>query len=191
MLEAAQNPPPFAGGGGFVGVCAADFLHEGAFSCLYIILPEIYLRTYKITVDFPDILCYTIMRKISFKIFSKGRIIVMQMLLIVLNKTEKLGSLLDAWMEQGIGGATVLKSSGMVRILAKNIEQYPIVGSLRRLLGDMEERKDSRTIFMALQDDKIEEAKAIVRSVVGDLSQPDTAVMFTLPVLSVEGVDLH
>ena len=55
----------------------------------------------------------------------------------------------------------------------------------------MEERKDSRTIFMALQDDKIEEAKAIVRSVVGDLSQPDTAVMFTLPVLSVEGVDFH
>lgn len=115
----------------------------------------------------------------------------MQMLLIVLNKTEKLSPLLDAWMEQGIGGATVLKSSGMVRILAKNIEQYPIVGSFRRLLGDMEGRKDSRTIFMALQDDKIEEAKAIVRSVVGDLSQPDTAVMFTLPVLSVEGVDFH
>ena len=41
----------------------------------------------------------------------------MQMLLIVLNKTEKLSPLLDAWMEQGIGGATVLKSSGMVRIL--------------------------------------------------------------------------
>ena len=114
----------------------------------------------------------------------------MQLLLIVLNKTEKLNSLLDAWMEQGIGGATVLKSSGMVRILAKNIEQYPIVGSLRRMLTDIDERKDSRTIFMALQDEKIEAAKAVVRGVVGDLSQPDTAVMFTLPVLSVEGVDL-
>ena len=43
---------------------------------------------------------------------------------------------------------------------------------------------------MALQDEKIEAAKAVVRGVVGDLSQPDTAVMFTLPVLSVEGVDL-
>lgn len=114
----------------------------------------------------------------------------MQLLLIVLNKTEKLNSLLDAWMEQGIGGATVLKSSGMVRILAKNIEQYPIVGSLRRMLTDIDERKDSRTIFMALQDEKIEAAKAVVRGVVGELSQPDTAVMFTLPVLSVEGVDL-
>lgn len=114
----------------------------------------------------------------------------MQLLLIVLNKTEKLSPLLDAWMEQGIGGATVLKSSGMVRILAKNMEQYPIVGSLRRMLEDMDERKDSRTIFMALQDEKIEAAKAVVRSIVGDLSQPDTAVMFTLPVLSAEGVDL-
>ena len=114
----------------------------------------------------------------------------MQLLLIVLNKTEKLSPLLDAWMEQGIGGATVLKSSGMVHILSKNIEQYPIVGSLRRLLGDMDERKDSRTIFMALQDEKIEAAKAVVRTIVGDLSKPDTAVMFTLPVLSAEGVDL-
>ena len=58
------------------------------------------------------------------------------------------------------------------------------------MLTDIDERKDSRTIFMALQDEKIEAAKAVVRGVVGDLSQPDTAVMFTLPVLSVEGVDL-
>ena len=115
----------------------------------------------------------------------------MQILLIVLNQTEKLNTLLDAWMEQGIGGATVLKSTGMVRILAKDMEQYPIVGSLRHLVRNMDERKDSRTIFMAVQDEKLEAAKTVVRSVVGDLSQPDTAVMFTLPILSAEGVDLQ
>lgn len=112
----------------------------------------------------------------------------MQMLLVVLNQIEKLSSLLDAFMEQGIGGATVMKSNGMVKLLAKDMEQYPILGSLRHLLEDEEERKDSRTLFMVLQDESVEAAKQTVRNVVGDLSQPNTAIMLTLPVTSAEGV---
>lgn len=51
------------------------------------------------------------------------------------------------------------------------------------------ERKESKTIFMVLTDEKAKEAKKIIREVVGDLSKPDTAVIFTLPVLSTEGVE--
>ena len=43
---------------------------------------------------------------------------------------------------------------------------------------------------MALNDEKVEEVKKLIRQVVGDLSKPDSAVLFTLPVLSAEGVDL-
>lgn len=111
----------------------------------------------------------------------------MQLLLVILNRVEKLNSLLDAFMEQGIGGATILKSNGMAKMLAKDIEQYPILGSLRHLL-DNEERMDNRTLFMVLPDERVEAAKEIVRTVVGDLSQPNTAIMLTLPVTSVEGV---
>jgi len=113
-----------------------------------------------------------------------------QMLLVVLNRVEKLNPLLDALMERGLGGATVLKSNGMVKILAKNIEQYPILGSLRHMLNDGEERKDSRTVFMALPDERIEAAKETVRTIVGDMTQPDTAIMITLPILSAEGVGI-
>lgn len=112
----------------------------------------------------------------------------MQMLLIVLNRVEKLNPLMDAFMERGLGGATILKSDGMVKILAKNIEHYPIFGSLRQLMNDDEERKSNRTIFMVLPEDRIEAAKETVRTVVGDLSEPDSAIMLTLPVLSVEGM---
>ena len=112
----------------------------------------------------------------------------MQMLLIVLNQTEKLNPLLDAMMEKTIKGATIFKSTGMVKVLAKTIEQYPILGSLRSL-WDSDERKDSRTLFLVLPDEMIETAKQTVRTVVGDLSQPDTAIMLTLPVLSAEGVN--
>lgn len=112
----------------------------------------------------------------------------MQFMLLVLNRTEVLDHLLEELMNQGICGATILNSTGMMREIAKNSEDFPIFGMLRSLVNL--EKKESKTIFMVLSDDKVAQAKEIVRQVVGDLSQPDSAVLFTLPVLSAEGVDM-
>ncbi len=111
----------------------------------------------------------------------------MQFLLLVLNKVELLDTLLEKLMASGICGATILSSTGMVRELAKNNEEFPIFGSLRMLLDP--DRKESKTIFMVLKDEKVEDVKKVIREVMGDLSRPDTAVMFTLPVLTAEGVE--
>lgn len=111
----------------------------------------------------------------------------MQLLIIVLNKTEKLDTLLESFMEAGLTGATILGSTGMVSTLAKHREDYPIFGVLR-YLADLD-RAENKTIFMALRDERVEDAKEIVRRVVGDLTKPDTAVMFTLPILSAEGIE--
>lgn len=112
----------------------------------------------------------------------------MQFLLIVLNKVELLDTLLRKLMDNGIRGATILNSTGMLRELTKSNEDFPIFGTLRYLIDP--DRQESKTIFMVLKDEMVEEAKKIVRQVLGDISQPDTAVMFTLPVLSVEGVEI-
>lgn len=111
----------------------------------------------------------------------------MQLLLIVLNKVEHLDDLLENLMEHKITGATIINSTGMVRELAKINEDYPIFGTFRFFL-DLE-RKENKTIFMVLNDNQVQTVKNVVRQVLGDLSQPDTAVLFTLPVLSAEGVD--
>lgn len=113
----------------------------------------------------------------------------MQILLLVLNRVELLETLLEKLMEAGISGATILHSTGMLREMSQNNEDLPIFGSLRYLLDP--ERKESKTIFMVLKEDKIECVKNIIHEVVGDLSQPDTAVIFTLPVLSAEGVEVQ
>lgn len=112
----------------------------------------------------------------------------MQFLIMVLNKVELLDTLLGKLIEHGISGATILGSTGMVKELAKNSEDYPIFGTLRFLINL--DRKESKTIFMVLKDEKVEEIKNVIRQVVGDMSKPDTAVMFTLPVLSAEGVEI-
>ncbi len=112
----------------------------------------------------------------------------MQLMVMVLNMIEVLDTLLEKLMERGICGATILNSTGMVRELAKSNEDFPIFGSLRMLVDT--DRKESKTLFMVLRDEKIKEAKEIIREVVGDLSKPDSAVIFTLPVLDAEGVEI-
>jgi len=111
----------------------------------------------------------------------------MQLLLIVLNKIEKLDELLEKLIEVGVSGATILNSTGMVRQLAKHSEDYPIFGTLSFLI-DLD-HEESKTIFMALKNEQVETVKEVVKQVVGDISKPDTAVLFTLPILSLEGVD--
>lgn len=110
----------------------------------------------------------------------------MKLILIVLNKVEKLDDFLEGLMDQGITGATILNSTGIVRELAKKSNDYPIFASMRFLLNS--DHQESKTIFMVLKDEQVEVVKKVIRDVIGDLSQPDTAVLFTLPVLSAEGV---
>jgi hypothetical protein len=110
----------------------------------------------------------------------------MRLILIVLNKIELLETLLKKLAEEEISGATILNSTGMLRELSKNAD-VPIFGSWRFHINL--ERSESKTIFLALEEEKVEKAKAIIREVIGDISKPDTAVMFTLPILDVEGVE--
>ena len=112
----------------------------------------------------------------------------MQLLLLVLNQVDKLDDLLDALMIKGISGATILDSIGMLRELAGRDEYQPIFGSQWFL--DNPERKKSKTIFLVVNEKQTETVKGVIHQVIGDISQPDTAVLFTLPILSVEGIEV-
>ena len=109
----------------------------------------------------------------------------MQMLILVLNNVELLEPLLETMTARGLKGATILNSTGMVRELTRS-EDYPLFGTLRFLMTP--EHEESRTLFMVLPEEKMELAKQTVRDILGDLSKPNTGVMFTLPVIDAEGI---
>lgn len=111
----------------------------------------------------------------------------MKFVVIVLNKVEKLDDFLEGLMDQGITGATILNSTGMVKELARKSNDFPIFASIRFLIDS--EHQENKTIFMVLKDEQVDTVRKVVRETIGDLSQPDTAVLFTLPVLSAEGVN--
>lgn len=110
----------------------------------------------------------------------------MQVLVLVLNRLEKIDALLEAFSEAGIHGATVVNSTGMAHTLVNNHEDDLTFASLRAFF--VGNREDNRTIFMVLKDEKVELAKKIVTEVIGDLSKPDTGILFGVPVSFVDGI---
>ena len=111
----------------------------------------------------------------------------MNVLFIVLNKTEYLDDILDAFVEIGIRGATIMDSQGMGSALADNGGE-PFFGVLRNLLDDA--RPYNKTIFTVIDDeDLLEKAVKTVKEIVVDIYEPGVGMMFTLPVGNVYGMD--
>ncbi|MCI6038399.1 MAG: hypothetical protein MR748_10605 [Clostridiales bacterium] len=110
----------------------------------------------------------------------------MQVLFLVLNRTEYLETLLERLLESGIHGCTVLDSMGMMRVIDKSGDDLPMFGALRQLFDPA--RESSKTLMMVLSEEEIQKAKLVVRQVVGGLDHPDTGIMFAVPALFVEGL---
>lgn len=103
----------------------------------------------------------------------------MNVLFIVLNEVERLDDVLDAFVEAGVKGATILDSQGMGSILNghKSMKFY---GTLLNLLDNA--RPYNKTIFTVIEDDKVlENAVNAVKKIL-DLKKPGVGLMFSIPV---------
>ena len=112
----------------------------------------------------------------------------MQALFIVLNETQHLENILEAFVEVGVKGATIVDSQGMGRALASNSNQHlPLFGYLKTLMDDA--HPYNKTIFTVLEDEElVEKAVKAVKGVVGDMNRPGVGFMFTVPVGKVYGL---
>lgn len=108
-----------------------------------------------------------------------------RVLVLVLNRIDRLDSLLDELNRHDIKGATVINSIGMAQALA-SMEDSHTISSMRAFFSC--DREENKTVFMVCDEATEQRAKQVIRSVVGDLAEPNTAIMFSVPVLSAEGI---
>ena len=108
----------------------------------------------------------------------------MKLMVLILNKTDALESLLEGMSAAGLGGATIIESSGLATTLSR-LDSSFISASIRAILSGAEE--DNRTILSVIRNDQLDLARKVVYNTVGDLSTPNTGIMFTLPIDFVEG----
>ncbi len=107
----------------------------------------------------------------------------LHLLVAVLNAPEKLDSILAGFVELGVRGATVIHSEGMGRVLSHDI---PIFAGLQTLIN--RSRPENRTVFTVLSADLIDPVVSLLQESCGDLENPATGIVFTLPLDRVVGL---
>lgn len=107
------------------------------------------------------------------------------MLVLVLNKIQLLDDLLLALSDEGIKSATVINSAGMMQQLASSSDEN-IISTLRPLF--IPNHSENKTMFMILNEEEVKIARRVINEVIGDLSKPETGVLFALPTLFTDGI---
>jgi nitrogen regulatory protein PII len=108
----------------------------------------------------------------------------MKLLIFVLNKEELLEDVLEAYIEAQIPGATILDSEGMGRFLTYEI---PLFADFKSYMKG--NKPYNKTIFSVVdKDEKIKTLEGLIEKICGDLSQPGTGILFTLPVDFAKGL---
>ncbi|WP_206457955.1 hypothetical protein [Anaerovorax sp. IOR16] len=108
-----------------------------------------------------------------------------QLLFLVLNKIGVLNKLLMDLNTNGIKGATVMNSVGMAGALA-SAEEGMSFAPFKMMFSGIAE--DNKTILMVIDEDQIPIVQKVITELVGDLSNPNTAFMFAVPITFVDGI---
>ncbi|MBN2875266.1 MAG: P-II family nitrogen regulator [Spirochaetales bacterium] len=111
----------------------------------------------------------------------------MKLLVFILNQEEFLEEVLEAYVEAGISGATILDSEGMGYFLAYEV---PLFADFKEFMKG--NKPYNKTILSIVTDDSaITRLKDIIDEVVGGLDKPGTGIMFTIPVDWAAGIPTH
>ncbi|MGN0435457.1 MAG: P-II family nitrogen regulator [Wujia sp.] len=110
----------------------------------------------------------------------------MNLLTVIIKKAELVKEICKELAEQGVHGGTILDGAGMASVL-ETMDDLPIFGMLKSILADDDDEDTVKVMLFVMNDEEIERARKIIRDVVG-LDEPNTGIMFALPVSFVEGL---
>ena len=102
----------------------------------------------------------------------------MKLIVFVLNREDLLEQVLEAYAEVGIPGGTILDSEGMGRFLTYEV---PLFAGFKEFMKG--NKPYNKTIFSVIRDESlIPKLHTLLTEVCGDLNDPGTGILFTVPV---------
>lgn len=112
------------------------------------------------------------------------------MIILVLHDTETLDPVLSAWEESGVGGVTILPSTGLARLRRRGglAEDLPLIPSIEDIMEHIQDT--NRTLFTVVAgEEMVDRVKRATESITGPLDDPDTGIMIVLPTYAVYGLN--
>lgn len=109
------------------------------------------------------------------------------LLVVVINKTDKLNKILERFLEVDVRGATVIDSIGMGRTLEPEVSTFSTILEIFNVGSGR--YPENKTIFTVIKEEKtLRDAQRIVKEELNDFKEPGTGIMFVLPVLDFIGL---
>lgn len=108
---------------------------------------------------------------------------------LVLDDVGQEKALLAGWEQCGVAGITILESTGLGRIRQRTSlrDDMPLMPSLHSLLHADEEHH--RTFISVVDgDEMVDRIIETTQNILGDMTLPNTGVLFVMPVTRVVGV---
>ncbi len=112
----------------------------------------------------------------------------MQLLILIIKRTELVDEIMKALAEVGVMGGTAIDSVGMAKSIS-TMDNLPTIGLLREMLKGEDPAMKGKTILVVVKDEQVEVAKKAILSVTGDLNTPNAGVLFGLPVSFAMGIN--
>ena len=110
----------------------------------------------------------------------------MNLLTVILKKADLTNEICKELTEAGIHGGTIIDAVGMASILEK-MDDLPIFGMLKSILADDDDHETVKVMLFVVNDKEMEIARKVIHEVIG-LDEPNTGIMFAVPVTFVEGL---
>ena len=108
----------------------------------------------------------------------------MQMIMFVLDDPSQLERVLEAWMDAGVSGITVLDSSGVHRMRQQG--NPPTFLGFR--LRSQTSTHSHNLLFSIADEETVQRVVPATEAIVGSFNTPNTGILFTLPVDQVWGM---
>lgn len=110
----------------------------------------------------------------------------MNLLVVILKKANLVADICKELAEKGVHGGTIIDGTGMASVIEK-MDDLPMFGMLKAILADDDDNEIVKTMLFVMDDEELVTAKKIINEVVG-LDEPNTGIMFAVPVSFVEGL---
>ncbi len=106
-----------------------------------------------------------------------------KLLVCIIEKEERLEDVLEALMEEGITGASILDARGMFEYMA---DEVPLFAGFRGLIQG---NNPTNKMILSMVPDAatLQIAMNTIQSVYGDFSLPNTGIMFSLDIGEARG----
>lgn len=107
----------------------------------------------------------------------------MYMIFFVLDDPDRLDEVLNAWEKAGVGGVTIVESTGIHRLRRQSIP-------MRYVFQQSSVVEEGHYTLMAIvpAETDVQACLQATEDLIGDLSQPNTGVFAAWPVTLVKGV---